>query len=72
MTSTGDEKPDLIAARVDITRQLAGTLAPDGIEKWFDARLRLLGGRTPNEALAVGDEEAVRLAAASFVEGAYI
>jgi hypothetical protein len=56
----------------EIALILDETLSPRGIGQWFGARNRALGGRKPIDALHEGEVEAVRRAAASFVEGAYL
>jgi len=47
-------------------------MTPRGITQWFSARNRRLGGQRPADLIARGGTEAVRQAAASFVEGAYV
>ena len=56
----------------EIVLILAETLTPRGVGQWLRARDRLLGGRRPTEALAAGDVKAVREAAYSFLDGAYV
>lgn len=63
---------DRIRELSDIALLLSGTMTPRGITQWFSARNRLLGGQRPADLIARGETEAVRQAAASFVEGAYV
>lgn len=63
---------DRIRELSDISLLLSETMTPRGITQWFSARNRLLGGQRPADLIARGETEAVRQAAASFVEGAYV
>jgi hypothetical protein len=63
---------DRIRELSDISLMLSETMTPRGITQWFSARNRLLGGQRPADLMARGETEAVRQAAASFVEGAYV
>ncbi|MBA3878064.1 MAG: DUF2384 domain-containing protein [Anaerolinea sp.] len=56
----------------EISMLLSETMTARGITQWFSARNRLLGGQRPIDLIARDDAEAVRRAAASFVEGAYV
>jgi hypothetical protein len=56
----------------EIALLLQETLTRRGVGQWLRARNRLLGGRRPLEALAAGETQAVREAAAAYVEGAYV
>jgi transcriptional regulator with XRE-family HTH domain len=51
---------------------LDDSLSRRGVGQWFRAHNRLLGSRRPLDVLADGDYEAVRQAAASFADGAYV
>ena len=56
----------------EVALLLQETLTRRGVGQWLRARNRLLGGRRPLEALAAGETQAVREAAAAYVEGAYV
>jgi hypothetical protein len=56
----------------EIALLLQETLTRRGVGQWLRARNRLLGGRRPLEVLAAGETQAVREAAAAYVEGAYV
>ena len=56
----------------EVVLLLQETLTPRGVGQWLRARNRLLGGRRPLEALAAGEVQGVREAAAAYVEGAYV
>jgi hypothetical protein len=56
----------------EIALLLQETLTRRGVGQWLRARNRLLSGRRPLEALAAGETQAVREAAAAYVEGAYV
>jgi hypothetical protein len=56
----------------EIALLLQETLTRRGVGQWLRAQNRLLGGRRPLEALAAGETQAVRGAAAAYVEGAYV
>lgn len=51
---------------------LAESLTEAGVAQWLRAPSRLLDGRRPIDVAADGDLAAVREAAASFIEGAYL
>jgi hypothetical protein len=51
---------------------LSDTLTARGVRQWLNARNRLLENRRPVELIAEGETDRVRLAAASFVEGAVV
>ena len=51
---------------------LSDSLSPRGVGQWFRAHNRSLDSRRPLDVLAEGDVEAVRRAAASFADGAYV
>jgi DNA-binding XRE family transcriptional regulator len=56
----------------DIVLVLRDTLTARGVGQWLRARNRILGGRRPIELLAEGKTQAVREAAESYAEGAYV
>ena len=62
--------------RLQAVRQIVllldDSLSKRGVGQWFRAHNRLLDGRRPLDVLADGDYEAVRQAAASFADGAYV
>jgi len=55
-----------------IVLMLDDSLSKRGVGQWFRAHNLLLGGRRPLDVLADGDFDAVREAAASFADGAYL
>lgn len=72
---TGDIRPDRydrLAGLRDLALLLSDSLTPRGVGQWLHAQNRLLEGRRPVEALAEGDFDAVRRAARSFIDGAYV
>lgn len=56
----------------EVVLLLQETLTPRGVGQWLRARNRLLSGRRPLEAMASGEVQAVREAAAAYLEGAYV
>jgi hypothetical protein len=51
---------------------LRESLTPRGVGQWLRAPNRLLGARRPIDVLSEGRIDAVREAAAAYVEGAYV
>lgn len=51
---------------------LSDSLTAHGVAQWLHTANRMLGGRSPLEALQGGDVRRVREAAESFIEGAYV
>lgn len=63
---------DRLQAVRQIVLLLDDSLSKRGVGQWFRAHNRLLGGRRPLDVLVAGDYEAVRQAAASFANGAFV
>ena len=61
-----DERTPLLAA-LDVLRVLQGWVDDEDAGRWFTARQRRLGDRTPVELLAVGAYEDVEDAARAYV-----
>ncbi len=51
---------------------LKDSLSDRGVGQWLRAQNRLLGGARPIELLGKGEIDAVRKAAESFIDGAYV
>ena len=51
---------------------LSDSLTARGVAQWLHAGNRLLGGRSPLDALITGDIREVMAAAESFTDGAYV
>ena len=60
----GDRAPLLVA--LDVLRVLQGWMDDDAAAGWFTAEQRRLDGRTPVDALCVGDHEEVEDAARAY------
>ena len=72
---SGDIRPDRydrLAELRDLVLLLSDSLTERGVGQWLRAKNRLLDGRRPLDLLAEGRLEAVRGAAESFVDGAYV
>lgn len=72
---TSDIRPDRydrLAQLRDLVILLSDSLTPRGVGQWLHAKNRLLEGQRPVDLLAGDRYEAVREAAESFVDGAYV
>lgn len=72
---TSDIRPDRydrLAQLRDLVILLSDSLTPRGVGQWLHAKNRLLEGQRPVDLLAEDRYEAVREAAESFVDGAYV
>ncbi len=56
----------------DVIEIFEDSLTCVGIEQWFRASNRILGGRRPLELIRGGDLDKVKEAAQAFVDGGYV